>query len=562
MFNILAKSNTTNKYLKYNRNFNDMKITFLNEAGPFGSYKKATTQSNIDNVKKELSKEAELHILEKRCDELAELYLDMLNEVNLKINEISNKYKYEPRDELVARTGVLKWHKVSDILELSNYIANKYLAMSKRKEMQLNLIKNMYCNKPAIEYMLSHGCFILPVVDTTRRGIFFGDSEEIIPYKNMTKSIAIAAEKVIKSHLSKFPSYASSIPNKVKIIILQNDFSSYLDFNSLYRSSQEQEELQLFSYMGITKSGVDFEYPGHGSSCLNYILDNYIITRAQCNITLKKSNEAIWKAIADPSPWMFNKIIFNNVYTDLYTVSADNFYGIKLLKFALDKGILSKEEYSRVRIVTNDVIKNIKSIPTLKQKISNNGLDDIVIYCFNDMHIRVDSLTVIGKEITPKQAEQEGIEIDDIKRRVYEFDYNNASEVKSAAKNIINTCYNFLTDANIKKMVEDKIEEYLPVLMNKVLESKPYCVSSSNKILLCDYYRNSQAKCNIRIFIDTKNKVEINKKGNLVFYIAIDFKLPVRGVNPNYSSRPASQNNHGKNYEYITGKKIKIEIPL
>ena len=72
-----------------------MKIEYLYESGVFGSYKKATTQSNIDNVKKELTRDAALHILEKNCDELAELYLDMLNEVNLKINEISNKYKYK-----------------------------------------------------------------------------------------------------------------------------------------------------------------------------------------------------------------------------------------------------------------------------------------------------------------------------------------------------------------------------------------------------------------------------------------------------------------------------------
>ena len=58
IFNILAKSNTTNKYFKYNRNFNDMKITFLNEAGVFGTYKKATAQSNIANVKKELARDA------------------------------------------------------------------------------------------------------------------------------------------------------------------------------------------------------------------------------------------------------------------------------------------------------------------------------------------------------------------------------------------------------------------------------------------------------------------------------------------------------------------------
>ena len=54
-------------------------------------------------------------------------------------------------------------------------------------------------------------------------------------------------------------------------------------------------------------------------------------------------------------------------------------------------------------------------------------------------------------------------------------------------------------------------------------------------------------------------KTEINKKGNLLVYISIDFKLPVRGVNPKYNTGKLTS---GKNYEFITGKKIKIEIPL
>ena len=139
-----------------------MKIEYLYESSVFGSYKKATTQSNIDNVKKELTRDAALHILEKSCDELAELYLDMLNEVNLKINEISNKYKY--------KTPSGKGHvneDTSNLLELSNYIIKdvKDSTMSTKREWKLNLIKNVYCNKHAIEYMLSHGCFILPLIE-------------------------------------------------------------------------------------------------------------------------------------------------------------------------------------------------------------------------------------------------------------------------------------------------------------------------------------------------------------------------------------------------------------
>ena len=97
--------------------------------------------------------------------------------------------------------------------------------------------------------------------------------------------------------------------------------------------------------------------------------------------------------------------------------------------------------------------------------------------------------------------------------------------------------------------------------MSKVLASKPNCISSSNKILLCDYHKGSNTKSNIRVVIDP-NKIEISKKGNLVFYIAVDFKLPVRGVNSKYMSKTSGARYSGKNFEYITGKKIKIEIPL
>ena len=330
-----------------------MKIEYIYEAGVFGSYKKTNAQSNIDNAKKELARDAALHLIERQCDELAELYLDMLNEINSQTTTISSKYKYKSIiDEIYYA-----------ISELSNYVINRFFT---GRKMQLNIIKNVYCNSQAIEYMVSQGCFILPLVDTTNKRRTFYDYKDVISYKNMIKTIAAAAEKVIKTHLSKFPSYASTIPNKVKIVILQS-------FN-VYRNGQEEE---IFSYMGITDK-CDFEYPvGQGSSCLNYILNNCASIDYQCNINLDKTDEPIWKAIAEPSPWMFNKIIVMSIISDLSTVSADNFYSIKLLKFALDKGLLDKK-FSK--FVINIDKKNAKSLKTLKQEVYNNGLDDYVIY--------------------------------------------------------------------------------------------------------------------------------------------------------------------------------------
>ena len=225
-----------------------MKIEYIYEAGVFGSYKKANAQSNIDNAKKELTRDAALHVLESKCDELAELYFDMLNEVSLEASIICKDADKEK----------------SNLVELSKYLANKYFMRSRKKEMQLNLIKNMYCNKLAIEYMVSKGCFILPLVDIKHGWTFFNDAKEIIPYKNMTKTVAEAAEKIIKSHLSKFPSYAFNIPNKVKIVILSNVF--FYDLNSSYHSKAEENFFSSLD-IDIINNSVDFKYPvGQGSS--------------------------------------------------------------------------------------------------------------------------------------------------------------------------------------------------------------------------------------------------------------------------------------------------------
>ena len=533
-----------------------MKIEYIYEAGVFGSYKKANAQSNIDNAKKELTRDAALHVLESRCDELAELYFDMLNEVSLEASIICKDADKEK----------------SNLVELSKYLSNKYFMRSRKKEMQLNLIKNMYCNKLAIEYMVSKGCFILPLVDIKHGWTFFNDAKEIIPYKNMTKTVAEAAEKIIKSHLSKFPSYAFNIPNKVKIVILSNVF--FYDLNSSYHSKAEENFFSSLD-IDIINNSVDFKYPvGQGSSCLNYILNTFnSLLCNNLNVKPIKSDEHIWKTMAEPSPWMFNKIELTSITTNLSTVSADNFYGIKLLKFAIDKGVLLRENGHCINICIDNVIKNMQYVKKLKQEISNNGLDKYVSYYFNDMHNYTETFINIGKELSTEQTEQEGVIIDSLKRRVYEFDYKDVAEVESATEKMVKACDKFLTNADdstkqsIKQMIEFKLKTYLPDLMSKISTSKPNCISSSNKILLCDYYKYSEninpniANSNIRVVIDP-NKIQFNKKGNLMFCVGFDFKLPVRGVNTKYNNKASSRQTSGKNYEYINGKQIKIEITL
>ena len=539
-----------------------MKIEYIYEAGVFGSYKNANAQSNIDNAKKDLTKGAQKSILESKCDEFAKLYFDILSKVNIEIITICNKYA---------------GNKKHNLIELSTYIANAYFDMPKAKEMQLNLIKNMYCNRPAIEYMISQGCFILPLIDRNFMwGYFFNSTKDISSFKNITKDIAEAAEKTIKSYLPRLlsyynlSSYASIIPTKVKIVLTQSFTSNLYKYVS-------KDEKQLFSYMGITGNDVNdvnFEYPvGQGSSFLNYILDNYSLFEANNqSIFPVKSDEQFWKSMIEPTPWLYNKIAFTYFETNLSALAADNFYSIKLLKFAVDNGILIKKYVDCIMICIDDVLKNMQYIKKLKQELSNNGLDKYVSYSFNDMTRYIELFVNIGKKITSEKAEQEGILIDSLGRGVYEFDYKDTSEVDSAVKTILKACDERLTDIGVDKRAKQVIEQQAEVklkkslseLMSKISTSKPNCISSSNKILLCDYYKYSEdntsiAYSNIKVVIDT-SKSQFNKKDNLVLCIGFDFKLPVKGSNTNYSVKDKRRNS-GKNYEFVSGKKIKIEIP-
>ena len=111
--------------------------------------------------------------------------------------------------------------------------------------------------------------------------------------------------------------------------------------------------------------------------------------------------------------------------------------------------------------------------------------------------------------------------------------------------------------------MQDKLPAFISSLMNKVIAAKPHCATSNGKLLLCDHTQNSNTD-NIRALINSKDITFNEKKNVFSVKIALDFKLPVAGVNPNYTANLArgDRQNAGKHYEYITGKKLKIDIKL
>ena len=95
-----------------------------------------------------MAREAALNILQTRCDELAELFLDMLNEVNSQTTAISRKHKY------VSAPPSPRIEETSNLVELTNYITSKLVKRNNEipvQEMRLNLQKNLSCNKHEIK---------------------------------------------------------------------------------------------------------------------------------------------------------------------------------------------------------------------------------------------------------------------------------------------------------------------------------------------------------------------------------------------------------------------------
>jgi hypothetical protein len=277
------------------------------------------------------------------------------------------------------------------------------------------------------------------------------------------------------------------------------------------------------------------------------------------NQEFSKKNEKVWNSVQAEIPYLHNKFYIGHIGTSIEKLSEDNFYGLKMLKHLVDTNAFLPDATQLAIDAPSAPITHLKELSVIKKFVDSANIVNAG-FNFYDGSNMMEHVAALGKKMTPADAEKEGIDVNSLKRSVYEFDYSNSTAVKTAATTIINNVLKNCSPSTRKDAI-DKLTQFIPGLMTKVATAKPHCISSTNKILLCDFHQNDKAGGNFRVEFRSDH-IMFSKKGNSVFiYVEMQFKVPVGGVNPKYNKNIGQQTS-GKNYEFITGKKIKLEIPL
>lgn len=103
------------------------------------------------------------------------------------------------------------------------------------------------------------------------------------------------------------------------------------------------------------------------------------------------------------------------------------------------------------------------------------------------------------------------------------------------------------------------VADHMIATFKKLLTLRPHCCAG-NYLLFCSYTQDEMNALDEIIRIGFAELKEVKNK--LTIQAAYDFKLAcAQGFNPKYTASK-SQQNAGKSYEYIAGKKTRIEIPV
>lgn len=544
-----------------------MKINFLNEAGPFGSYKNRNKET-ADKARRELNAAALDHAVEVRIDELAEAYLSMLNEIDSIVNSAFSKFTFNNKE--YSLDSPCNMH------ILFNYAIDRDFRND--ANVYLNTIKHVYCNLSAIEYMAKLNAFYIPIIDTSvrrqhRTSQFVNAApDNIKEFCDIISDVGTKTEKILKKHESIIKNIVPGfpgIPTTPKFVNIDCDlhYRWYLEeLHTLYNSSgiltidNSGTPVLHYSIYDTKIAYEPFIYPGRMTEAIQEMMkyDTIRVDFHDSNIEFDKNNEKFWNSVQREIPYLHNKFYFGYLGdVSIDTLSKDNFYSLKMLKHLIDNKVVLPDTLMRI-LAPNSIFTKLNEISVIKKFIDSNGLTNVE-FDFNDLGKSIEYFATLGKKMKPEDAEKEGIDVNSLKRTVYEFDYSNTSTVRAAATAIVN---NIIKNgsANIKQVAIDKLAEYIPTIMSKVAVAKPNCISSTNKILLCDFYQDFNLGGNFRSEIRQYDSVFNKKNGSLIIYIEMQFKVPVRGLNPNYKN--IGKRTSGKNYEFISGKKIKIEIPL
>lgn len=219
-----------------------------------------------------------------------------------------------------------------------------------------------------------------------------------------------------------------------------------------------------------------------------------------------------------------------------------------------------------MQIGVQDGLKNYKDIlkmkpifakyPVISKMQKHFALSDVSAYV----------QTTIGTPLSQSEATDVGIDIDSIKRSVYELDYNNPTVCKEVVIKLLDELKNSNPELKIDKYLEQQIKEQLPekfkIAISKIVAGRPYYATRDNKIILC----NATRKSNNNVKFGFCDLSFTNSTNTLRLTFSLDLTAAVTGVNPRYGISIyggwTKYRNAGKNYDFLADRKMNVDIKL
>ena len=268
-----------------------MKIEYIYEAGVFGSYKNRNIET-IDKTRRELNVAALNCVVEAHIDELAEVYLSMLNEIDKIVNSTFSKFLFINTSSYVLPKDSC------NMRVLFNYVIDK--EFKNDTKIYLNLLKHTYCNMFAAEYMSKLNEFYIPIANTNDKKYdapqfahaTFHNVKEfcdlITKAGKKTEKILKKYEPIIKNIVPGLP----SIPTTPKFVNIDCDLNYYSrELESLYNAiglTASRPHYSSYS-KAMNVNSATFEYPGKMQEGIHKMLNFDEIPISLDGIEFKKA---------------------------------------------------------------------------------------------------------------------------------------------------------------------------------------------------------------------------------------------------------------------------------
>jgi len=534
-----------------------MKIEFLNEAaGPFGSYKDKTVVSKEDR-REEIKKETQK--IAKRADagEICKAIGHALSELDFA--------GFTSDGMLDTETNKVSWY-----TDFASTFSTSWQKIPMSEQQYISIANCLYNSKEVIDHIESR--IIIPLgysYGSSGRQCFYALGSD--RFKNAVKTFKNAFLSKLKSsgmwpaHI-KYPKEVmfAWIPklhtlsnDKARLILDMLKTGSYIPLSAFAEGNAE-------TYPGV----VNFTYEEDSSdktfnefynALNNYIYDYRGVEIESIDVKSKYVSNAKFISFINgitSKNMQIKCISFNkypyNPYGYGYTEKDKD--DVK----SINEAITIYENYKKTVDLFKKKINAVANQIDVKspENIYREGWMTSIGKKIYDIRLNSYGKDKLSKEIQDNSA----IATQSLKRNIFvlsPFDKNIHDYFVDFAKKIGNGTIKGKYEDIIAEQIADSMQKSL----TKLLTLRPQCVVD-DYLLFCSYHTNGTAGSDIdNDFSIGVDSFEL-KDDKVIFVLKYDFKLAISsGINSKYR-QTASQSPSAKYYEYISGKKVKVVIPI